>query len=331
MIRRSLQLLVLLLVLGAAPAALADGGPSPGASNGGAGAIGSDLRYVAVGGGKATVLEALALRGGPVARFTTLQGGWGIPTVAYDGATGGLSANRATLVLAQLNPYTCKPERCTWATTRFAIFTPAGLRRRATVSLRGRYAYDAISPDGRMLYLIQYVSEIDQTRYLVRAYDLERGRLLPGSIADRTQRGWVMQGSPMARTTSAGGRFVYTLYENVGGYPFVHALDTVRGVAHCVGLPWTGAQTAIGAMRLTLRDRGRTLSLAVAPSRSSARAPSFAIDTRTYAVSQPAASAPDRFPWWTLGLLGLPLLVAAVAIALRRRGHSSAVPAAANG
>jgi hypothetical protein len=318
-------------VLGAAPGALADGGPSPGAANGGTGVIGGEYRYVAVGGGRTTVLEALAKHGGPVSRFTTLQGGWGIPAVAYDGTTGGLSANRSTLVLAQLNPYTCVPRRCTWSTTRFAIFTPAGLRRRATVSLHGRYAYDAISPDGRLLYLIQYVSETDQTRYLVRAYDLERGRLLPGSIADRTQRGWVMQGSPMARTTSAGGRFVYTLYENIGGYPFVHALDTVRGVAHCVGLPWTGAQTSVGAMRLTLRDGGRTLALAVPAGRSSAGVHAFVIDTRTYAVSQPMASAPHGQAWWKLGLLGVPLLLAGLAVVVRRRGRSSSVLAATNG
>lgn len=330
MLQRCLAL-AFLFALGAVPAALADGGPSPGASNGGAGVIGGDVRYVAVGGGRTTVLEALALRGGPVSSFTMLQGGWGIPTVSYDGTTGGFSANRSTLVLAQLNPYTCAAERCTWSTTRFAIFAPSGLRRRETISLRGRYAYDAISPDGRMLYLIQYVSETDQTRYLVRAYDLQRGRLLAGSIADRTQRGWVMQGSPMARTTSAGGRFVYTLYENVGGYPFVHALDTVRGVAHCVGLPWTGAQTSIGAMRLTLRDDGRTLALAVPPGRSPGGTPSFTIDTRTYAVSQPVPSTPHGFPWWTLGLLGVPLLLAGVVVVARRRGRASAVLAATNG
>ena len=127
MIRRLLQLFVLLLVLGAAPGALADGGPSPGAANGGAGVIGGDVRYVAVGGGRTTVLEALARHGGPVSRFTTLRGGWGIPRSTYDGTTGGLSANRATLVLAQLNPYTCVPGRCTWSTTRFAIFTPGRL------------------------------------------------------------------------------------------------------------------------------------------------------------------------------------------------------------
>jgi len=32
----------------------------------------------------------------------------------------------------------------------------------------------------------------------------------------------------MTRTTSVDGRWVFTLYQNPGGYPFVHALDTVH-------------------------------------------------------------------------------------------------------
>jgi hypothetical protein len=329
--QRLLCVAAVLFALAAAPSALADGGPSPGAANGGAGVLGGGVRYVALGGGRTTVLEALAEHGGPVSRFVSLQGGWGVPTISYDGTTGGLSTNRSTLVLAQLNPWTCVTGRCVWTASRFAVFTPKTLRRRATLTLHGRFAYDALSPDGRMLYLIQYVSQTDQTRYLVRAYDLERGRLLPGSIADRTQRGWVMQGSPMARTTSADGRFVYTLYENPGGFPFVHDLDTVRGVAHCVGLPWTGSQTEVGALRLTLEDGGRTLALAIPVGRAPIASPSFAIDTQTYAVSQPGPSAPRGFRWWTLSLLALPLLAIGFAVEVRRRGHSSSALAAPNG
>ncbi|HEX4521444.1 MAG TPA: hypothetical protein VH063_17860 [Gaiellaceae bacterium] len=329
MARRLVLVVVVVLVLVLAPAALADGGPSPGASNGGVGVVGGGVRYIAVGGGRTTVLEAVARHGGQVSAFVTLRGGWGIPTVSYDGTTGGLSANRASLILEPLNPFTCVPERCTWTTTRFDVFTPSPLRRRADVVLHGRFAYDAISPDGRMLYLIQYVSETDQTRYLVRAYDLDRGRLLSRAIADRTQRGWVMQGSPMSRTTSPGGRFVYTLFENPGGYPFVHALDTVRGVAHCVGIPWTGAQTEVGALRLTLRDGGRTLAIGMPPGRRPIASPSFLIDTRTYAVSVPSPSAHGGFRWWLLGLLVVPLALGAGAIAVRR--GSSTVVASSNG
>src|SRR5207237_2690765 len=88
-------------------------------------------------------------------------------------------------------------------------------------------------------YLIQHSSADDLQRYTVRAYDLTAHQLVPGRIADKTQKSWVMQGFAVNRATTDDGRWVYTLYMNPGGYPFIHALNTVRGVAHCIGLPWT--------------------------------------------------------------------------------------------
>jgi hypothetical protein len=70
-----------------------------------------------------------------------------------------------------------------------------------------------------------------------------------------------MQGRATARATSADGRWVYTLYQNPGGYPFIHALDTVRGVAHCIGVPWRGDQNESWEMRLALKDDGRSLAV----------------------------------------------------------------------
>jgi hypothetical protein len=295
-------------------AAAADGGPTPGTVEGGAGVLGSDVRYVTVGTGRETTLEAVQVNGGKVVRWTNLAGSWGIPAVTFDGVTGGLARNRSRLVLGQTGFGTCTKSRCTMlrSTSHFAIFNPKTLNRRTMIALKGDFAYDALSPNGRMLYLIEHRSTTNLTSYLVRAYDLARGRLLPHAIADRTQRGWVMHGTPVSRATTANGRFVYTLYENPGGYPFVHALDTVRGVAHCVGLPWSNDQSVIGTMKLSLSDNGQTLTAAVPWTGSSppATLPSFAIDTHTYRESQLAAPAPHGgFPWWTLGLAALPLLL----------------------
>jgi hypothetical protein len=67
-----------------------------------------------------------------------------------------------------------------------------------------------------------------------------------------------MQGRATARATTADGRWVYTLYQNPGGYPFVHALDTVKGIAHCVGLPWPVTdvnQLALNNMRVSIQGR----------------------------------------------------------------------------
>jgi hypothetical protein len=145
------------------------------------------------------------------------------------------------------------------------------------------------------LYLVQYLhGQLDH--YVVRAYDLHGDRLLPGRIADRTQRSWVMQGSPVTRTTSVDGRWVYTLYQNPGGYPFVHALDTVRGSAHCVGLPLTD-QRAIGALRLHLDGAKLVVD--------ARRGALYAIDTATWRLSRPATSR-SSWPW----LVGAALLAA---------------------
>src|SRR5207237_486058 len=147
------------------------------------------------------------------------------------------------------------------------------------VVLKGNFAFDALSPDGSRLYLIQRVSQQNLSRYVVRAYSLDRRRLLPGRIADRTQRGWVMAGYPLTRATSADGRWVYTLYARPDGYPFVHALDTVRGVAHCIGIPWQGNQNALWRLRMSVRDGGRprrgagAAAEALAPRRGERAAP----------------------------------------------------------
>jgi hypothetical protein len=298
-------------------AAEADGGPSPGVFDDGAGvAAVNGIRYVTLSGGMFTTLESIQTNGGQVLASRNYTGGWGIPFVAFDGQAGGLSWNGKTLVLGQTGFGTCTASGCSLlrSTSRFEIVNPKTLRLHETVTLKGDFSYDALSPGGRMLYLIQHV---DTSRYLVRAYDLDRKRLQPGAIADRTQQGWVMQGSPMARALSSNGRFVYTLYQNPGGYPFVHALDSVRGVAHCIGLPLSENQSVLQRLALAPGSGGRTLDVYTAQGRVF-----FAVDTQTYKVSRPQprqATTPRHhsFPWWRLAILGIPILAAA-ALARRR-------------
>ena len=120
----------------------------------------------------------------------------------------------------------------------------------------------------------------------------------------------------MSRAVSKSGRFVYTLYQNPGGYPFVHALDTVRGVAHCIGLPLAQNQGLLQKLALTPGSGGRTLAVYTQDDRVF-----FRVDTHTYKVSrpQPVQVAPPHhgFPWWWLSLVAIPLLAAAL-LARRR-------------
>jgi len=247
-VRRFAATLVFALVL--SPSALA-GGPNPAGIQGGDGALLPDgsARYVAVKAGADTVLKALATGEGTVLGTRTLAGKWGIPRI--DAGTS-ISHDGRTLVLAPTTIH---------SPTSFTVVDTKQLRVRKTVTLQGAYAFDALSPDGSLLYVVQYASLDNVGRYVVRAVDLRTGTLLKGRIADKTQRSWVMQGLPVTRVSSSDGRWVYTLYANPGGYPFVHALDTVKRSAHCVGIPWRGDANEPWSMRLALRDDSKSLAV----------------------------------------------------------------------
>jgi hypothetical protein len=200
--------------------------------------------------------------------------------------------------------------------TSFAVISTRDMRVDSRFELPGSFAYDALSPDGNTLYLTQYVDQDNVSRYVVRAYDLKNGMLLPGRVADKAQQSWVMQGFATTRTTSGDGRWVYTLFMRPGGYPFVHALDTVRGVAHCIGLPWTaGDQAPLTTMRMTLTNGESKLAL----NRKDGKR-WVAIDTGTWRITHPGSGG---FPWRWLAVASAALAVGvagALEFARRRRG-----------
>jgi hypothetical protein len=313
MVRR--LLLVLVLGLGTASVAFA-AGPDPGVLIAGKGVAGpgGKVRYVARGGPGATTRVVALARDGSVLRSARIHGRFGVPAVTFNGQTGGVSTDGSTLVLADIR--TGNGEYPLKRHSSFAVLDARSLRLRERIELRGHYTFDALSPDGSRLYLIQHVSAVKITHYVVRAYDLANRQLLPGRIADKSQAGWVMNGMPLARTTSADGRWVYTFYDNPGGYPFVHALDSVRGVAHCIGVPWKGSANNLWHLRMSVRDGGRTLSIHWRSGR-----PYLAIAVGSWRILHPGVArpaAPSSFPWWIVGV-GLALVAAAAAAILGRR------------
>jgi hypothetical protein len=149
------------------------------------------------------------------------------------------------------------------------------------LELRGDFSFDALSPSGSLLYLVQYVAEADPTRYVVRAYDLRSGRLLPGPVVDPREPDEKMRGLPATRETSRDGRWAYTLYDGAGSHPFVHALDTVASKAVCIDLNGLAGRNDVFDFRLRLRPDGRSLTVQ-APS-----GPVAVVDTRTFRVHGP--------------------------------------------
>jgi hypothetical protein len=286
--------LVVLVAGIAASAARADGLPVLGVDVGADGVTvpGSEARYVALAAPRGTLVARIAVRGGRVLNFRYLNGRYTVPAVAYDGSVGGLSADGRTLVL--LEPRATFPRE----RTGLRILDAATLRTRDVVDLPGDYSFDAISPRGTSVYLIHYLSSVDPTFYEVRAYDVRRARLLPEPIVDPRESGEEMRGNPLTRTTSADGRWAYTLYDGAGK-PFIHALDTVGRTARCIDLDQLAGRN-LGAARLVLD--GRSLSVR--------------LGGRTLAVvgstTQPAEAA--GVPWGPLGAAGIVMAIG-VAIA----------------
>jgi len=276
----------------------------------GVAALSGGARYVTLSAGRNTVLAKVNPHGGRILRSTVLPGIYTIPAVAYDGSASGLSADGRTLVLIQ--PRLGFPR----ARTGLIVLNARLLRPQRTITLRGDFSFDAVSPQGRFLYLIQYTSAYDPTRYLVRAYDVRAGQLLAKPVVDPREPGDKMRGSPVTRATSPDGRWAYTLYDGAGGTPFVHALDTSTRTARCIDLPGL-SKTSLWQLRFHLDRTGRTLTLA------NGRHPVLAIDTLSFATSAPTAPIAG-FPWTlvVLAILGSLLAAAALGVILRRRGAS---------
>ena len=245
--------LALLAALALASGAGADkGGPSPGvALEEGIAALDGTPRYVARAAKGTTTVTAFDADGRALRRGL-LSGVFGIPRVAFDGTLDGLAHDGRSLVLASASTAGGK--------SRFAVLSTRDLRVRRMVTLPGTWSFDALSPDGRKLYLVEHSGDVT---YRVRAYDVVRGKLLREAVIDPRLGGRTMSGAPVTRAVGPGGVWAYTLYQKPVGLPFVHALDTVRGKALCVELPWRGNQGRLFDVRMSVQGdklvlRGRS-------------------------------------------------------------------------
>ncbi|MDQ6606461.1 MAG: hypothetical protein M3Z06_07945 [Actinomycetota bacterium] len=296
---------------------LAAGGPVPPFQGRGISAPGSSVSYVAVGAGGDTVVRRARRGGGKIGGSTRLPGRFGVAGAANDGSTTGLSADGRTLVLAGIIS-TYPPKR-----TRLVVLDTGRLIADARIGLTGYYTVDAISPRGRWLYLIHYMSpNRNPTRYEVRAYDVVGRHLMRQPVIDPRDRGEAMLGLAVTRTMSADGRWAYTLYDRPGSTPFIHALDTERRQAVCVDLPAIAESDVFNA-RLALADGGGTLRV------ERSGVPVASVNTRTYTVDSPGAgrlqSVPRRAssarhggaPWLPLAAALIAALGAVAALRMR--------------
>ena len=241
-----------------------------------------------------TVVERIDTRDSTIDRWWYLRGTYYLPAVAYDGSAGGIADGK--LVLSTL------PRRYPPKWTGFAILdTRVFLRHPQTEKaprhavtrfrLRGAYGFDAISPDASTMYLVHnFFDRTRRGRYEVRALDLASGHLRPGAIVDPNEPDERMQGSPVSRVASADGRWAYTLYTG-GEETFLHALDTVRGRAVCVDLPQLEDLREPFQLRLQLDEGSGEIVVRSRDTKDAGDGPLLRIDTDTFHVSEPRASA----------------------------------------
>jgi DNA-binding beta-propeller fold protein YncE len=172
--------------------------------------------------------------GGPEA---AIDGTWQLPRIGTDPLPVGLSSDGSILVLVDAAP---AASTSAGTTTRFAVLKAVGLAGPARIiTLHGRFDYDALSPDGSTLYVVEHLDADAGGVYQVRAVDVASGALKDGVIADKRNLDEQMAGYPLAQVRRADG-IVLTLYRG-REHPFIHALSTVEGWAVCIDLPATRA------------------------------------------------------------------------------------------
>jgi outer membrane protein assembly factor BamB len=212
------------LTLGAgAPRALPAGQP----------AVGWRSLYTATPAGTATTVARVDVATGRALGSVRLPGRWALPATVIGGAPDAATADGRTLVLTRAGA----------RESRFALLDASLRRPPRTVTLPGRFLFDAIAPDAQRMFLIEQRAG---GHYLVRNYDLARDELMPGAVVDKREPDERMEGEPVARAVPAAAPWVYTLYRKAEG-PFVHALNT-DGFALCIDLP-TAARSGPAAAR----------------------------------------------------------------------------------
>jgi hypothetical protein len=162
-----------------------------------------------------------------------------------------------------------------------------GAARLQVASLHGLdWSFDALA--GANLYLLR--QEEDSGGYQVRRYDLAGGRLDPHPLKDPHESATIW-GIAFARTASADGRYVFTLYLGSNGAAMVHELDTREATARCIDLPGTGDFGAAMTYGLVASHDGTTL-WAVSPGYGRV----VAIDVGTHRVRRAFSFLPGT---WT--------------------------------
>lgn len=191
--------------------------------------------------GDRTVVRTLVVQPGFAESLqVTVDGAWRLPMFASDPVPVGVSIDGSTIVLVDDAP---SP---TANRTRLAVLEAPRSRQPRILDIPGTFTYDALSPDGRTIYVIEHLAGPPDGHYQVRAIDVGTGKLKDAVIVDKLKIGEQMAGYPVDQLRRDDGA-VLTLYRGAD-HPFIHALYTADGYADCIDLPATGTDDAEAAL-----------------------------------------------------------------------------------
>jgi hypothetical protein len=179
----------------------------------------------------------------PAWRSRSIDGAWRLPSIGLDPlpvgvANDGSTIMHSTIVLVETDA------QAGATTSRFAVLArnePARI-----IELPGALEFDALSPDGSILYVVEHLPAPPEGHYQVRAVDLPSGVMREAVIADKRNLGSSMAGWPITQATHPNG-VVFTLYRGAR-HPFIHALNTREAWAVCLDLPEIGHQDTDAAL-----------------------------------------------------------------------------------
>lgn len=234
-----------------------------------------ELHFAAEPSGARTTVRAYHLSSGRTARAWSMKGPWRI---------GGVSPTGRWIAVTRIAGR---------GRTTVAIADTRRLRTVHILRLKGDFAVDALSTDGKRLFLVEHLYTLGPHRYRIRRYDLSRERLVADPVSAKGAEE-IMAGLAWGGVASPDGRWLLTLYLNTARRSaFVHALDVDRSRPACIDLPSGGGRLAqLRDYTLTVSADGRTAFAA-----NPALGVVAEIDLAKRRVTRRAAFAPAGSGW----------------------------------
>lgn len=150
-----------------------------------------------------------------------IAGSWSPPS-AYGPAPSGISRNGGWMVLAAGSS----------SAASFAVVDLVARRLDRIVTAQGDLTFDAVSDDGKNVYLVEHL--VPSPHYVVRVASFQGAGLSNGVIGQiKTADPEVMNGLYHASVAVSGDWFL-SLYSNPVHGPFIHALNTTQLYAQCI-------------------------------------------------------------------------------------------------